>query len=87
MVLFVPVDVTPIRLDLVVKGEDRLEVGPDAAYFRGLIYRNAAVRHNANHTLKPYNRSTTDRTPMQTKVLAERGGFEPPVQVLARTTV
>ena len=44
------------------------------------IDRNAAVRHKANHSSKSYNRSTSDRNPMQTKVMAEGEGFEPPVR-------
>ena len=77
VVLGVPVDVAPVRFDLVVPSRDGPVVRPDAIHFCGLIDRDTEVRHKANHTSKPYNRSTTARNTMETKVMAERVGFEP----------
>ena len=77
VVFLVPVDVAPVRFDLVVPSRDGPVVRPDAIHFCGLIDRDSEVRHKANHTSKPYNRSTTARNTMETKVMAERVGFEP----------
>ena len=80
MVFLVPVDVALVRFDLVVPSRDGPVVRPDAIHFCGLIDRNPDVRHRANHTSKPYSRSTTDGNPMETKVMAERVGFESAVK-------
>ncbi len=74
------VEVAPIGFDLVVPACDGPVVRPDALHFRGLIDRYPAVRHKANHTSKPHSLSTTDRNPMETKVMAERVGFEPTLE-------